>query len=108
MADRRVERISSGKAAALCGFTPKTIRRLAEEGTIPGAARLGNQWRFDEKKLLGWIRRQEAEACRPKGATISSNGMGSGTRASRFAVATCDEAYEQLLRQKPKSDWLSC
>jgi hypothetical protein len=56
------ERVGVGRAAAICGFTPKTMRKLARDGKVPGAAFLGNNWRFDEQQLRNWIRRQEA-AC---------------------------------------------
>jgi hypothetical protein len=97
-----IERVGVGRAAAICGFTPKTMRKLAKDGKIPGAAFLGNNWRFDERRLRDWIRRQEA-ACLNVEETTSLNATGFGTRASRFAVATCDEAYERLLGQKPRN-----
>src|SRR6478609_7873340 len=96
------ERISAGLAAAICGFTPKTMRKLARNGKIPGAALLGNCWRFDERRLRDWIRRQEA-VCLGTEEITSSSATGFGTPASKFAVATCDEAYERLLGSRPRS-----
>ena len=96
------ERIGAGRAAAICGFTPKTMRKLAKSGKIPGAALLGNNWRFDERRLRDWIRRQEA-ACLTMEETTSLSATGSGTPASRFVDATCAEAYERLLGQRQKS-----
>src|SRR5205823_624813 len=97
-----VERVGVGRAAAICGFTPKTMRKLAKDGKIPGAAFLGNNWRFDERRLRDWIRRQEA-ACLAMEETISLSATGSGMPESRFAAAMCDEAYERLLAPKQKS-----
>src|SRR5215216_3082964 len=88
------ERVSTGRAAEICGFTPKTMRKLAKNGRVPGAALLGNSWRFDEHRLRDWIRRQEAAVCQQ---ITSSDGTGFGTPASRFEAAMCDEAYERLL-----------
>jgi hypothetical protein len=102
-ADIAVERIGVGRAAAICGFTPKTMRKLAKDGMIPGAALLGNSWRFDTRKLRDWIRRQEAAACRSTEEITLLSGTACGTPASRFADATCDEAYELLLSRKRKS-----
>jgi excisionase family DNA binding protein len=102
------ERISTGRAAAICGYTAKTMRKLAEDGKIPGAAFLGNAWRFDEARLRGWIRRQEAACQRAGEGTTSSSAMAYGTPASRFADATCDEAYERLLGQKPSGGSRPC
>jgi hypothetical protein len=96
------ERVSVGRAAAICGFTPKTMRKLAKDGKIPGAAFLGSNWRFDERRLRDWIRRQEA-ACLSEEQTTSLSETGSGTPASRFAVVTCDEAYERLLGQRQRN-----
>jgi hypothetical protein len=96
------ERISAGRAGEICGFTAKTMRKLAEDGNIPGAALLGNRWRFDERRLRDWIRRREAE-CQTRERTTSSSEMGSGMRGSRFAIGTYDEAYAQLLGRKQKS-----
>jgi hypothetical protein len=101
------DRISTGKAAAICGYTAKTMRKLAEGGKVPGAAFLGNNWRFDERRLRDWIRRQEA-ACQGREATTSSRGTVSGTPESRFEVATCDEAYERLLARKPRNGSPPC
>lgn len=39
------------EAAALLGKSERTIRHLAQAGTIP-AERLGNQWVFDREKLV--------------------------------------------------------
>ena len=97
------ERIGAGRAAAICGFTPKTMRKLAKGGKIPGAALLGNNWRFDERRLRDWIRRREM-ACLSVEETTSSSETGFGMPGSRFAGATCDEAYERLLGRKQKSD----
>src|SRR3954469_13038268 len=97
-----VERIGATTSAAICGFTPKTMRKLAKDGKIPGAALLGNCWRFDERRLRDWIRRQEA-ACLSVEETTSLSGTGSGTPASKFEAATCDEAYERLLGRKQKN-----
>jgi hypothetical protein len=101
------ERIGAKQAAAICGYTPKTMRKLAKDGIIPGAAVIGNCWRFDERRLRDWIRRQEAASCR-QGETTSSNAVASGMPASRFADATCDEAYERLLGSKPKNASRRC
>lgn len=97
------ERISTGRAARICGLSAKTVRKLAADGTIPGAAVLGSVWRFDECRLRDWIRRREAEACRGRdAATISLSRTESGTPESKFAVVTSDEAYERALGLRPK------
>jgi len=47
-----VERISTGKAARICGVSRKTLLRLARSGKIPGAVELDKGlWRYDEIRL---------------------------------------------------------
>src|SRR5689334_4611576 len=97
------ERIGAGRAAVICGFTPKTMRKLAKDGKVPGAAFLGNNWRFDERRLRDWIRRQEAACLAREEPTTSFSEVASGTLASKFAGVMCDEAYERLLGPKQKN-----
>ena len=41
-------------AARLLGVSTKTIYTLARKGDIP-ATRVGREWRFSRKNLIGWI-----------------------------------------------------
>ena len=45
------------RAAELLGIHPKTVKRLAGEGVIPGM-RIGKLWRFRESVLDAWMRAQ--------------------------------------------------
>ena len=96
-ADR--ERISATAAGKICGYSAPTMRKLAAKGKIPGAAFLVNTWRFDQRRLRDWIRRQEAAACRDQ-ATTSTNATGSGTPEFNLNAETYDEAYTRLLKLK--------
>lgn len=49
--------IGADRAAELIGVHPKTVKRLAAEGTIP-AMRIGKLWRFRESVLDSWMRAQ--------------------------------------------------
>lgn len=44
MADKIV---SAKEVAEFLNITEGTVYRLAKEGKLPGAVRVGNQWRFD-------------------------------------------------------------
>lgn len=96
-----LERISAGRAGAICGFSAKTMRKLAQEGKIPGAVLLGNRWRFDECRLREWIKEREDE-CQTSTQRVSSTERTPGTRECRFVAGTYDEAYERLLGRRPK------
>ena len=95
-----IERISTGKAARICGVSRKTLLRLAREGKIPGAVELdAGLWRYDETRLRDWIRRREVAACQGQ-ATTSTRGTTRGMPECKSVGATYDAAYEQLLGPK--------
>lgn len=51
------------EAASVLGIAPRTLRRHAAEGTIPGAFRIGKRrshWRFRTDLLECWFERQGA------------------------------------------------
>ena len=88
------ERIQAAAAVRITGLSRRAIQEMAARGEIPGAAKLGARWTFDEAKLRRWVKAREEEGCRG----ISTDAAKSGGRESRFAAATFAEAYEQLLR----------
>ena len=45
------ERIRASAAAAILGLEVRTVQALAARGSIPGAAKLGGTWTFDETAL---------------------------------------------------------
>jgi excisionase family DNA binding protein len=49
--------ISAERAAQLLGVHPKTVKRLAGDGLIPGM-RIGKLWRFRESVLDSWMSAQ--------------------------------------------------
>jgi len=51
------------EAAEALGIPPRTLRRHAAEGAMPGAFRIGNRrshWRFRTDLLACWFERQGA------------------------------------------------
>jgi Helix-turn-helix domain len=53
--------IGLAEAARGLGIPPRTLRRHAAEGAVPGAFRIGKRrshWRFRIEVLEGWFERQ--------------------------------------------------
>ena len=53
--------IGLAEAARVLGIAPRTLRRHAAEGAVPGAFRIGKRrshWRFRTDVLEGWFERQ--------------------------------------------------
>ena len=53
------ETLSFGEALALIGISRNTLYRLAAEGRIPGAQKLGKAWRFHRGTLLHFLAHPE-------------------------------------------------
>ena len=56
------ERIRTQRAAEITGLSIRGVQSMAARGDIPGAAKLGKVWTFNERKLRAWIKEKEEEA----------------------------------------------
>ena len=63
--------IDAERAAEILGIHPKTLKRLAADGVIPGM-KIGRVWRFRESELDTYIKRQLQWSGHPspEGATL--------------------------------------
>jgi predicted DNA-binding transcriptional regulator AlpA len=52
------ERIRPPQAASITGLAVRTVQLMALRGEIPGAAKLGGSWTFDEATLRAWVAEQ--------------------------------------------------
>jgi len=46
------------EAARLLRVAERTVYTLARRGDLPGAVKVGNQWRIDRESLMEWVRGQ--------------------------------------------------
>lgn len=97
---RRPERVTIDGAVAILGVPARTVQALAAAGELPGSAKIGRRWTFDEAALRRWVAEKERETCRSEmprrtaiGAAMSCGG------ASRSAARNSDGAYEQAMRR---------
>jgi excisionase family DNA binding protein len=63
--------IDAQRAAELLQLHPKTVKKLAQAGELPGM-KIGRVWRFRESSLDEWMRLR-LQYCRhpsPEGATL--------------------------------------
>jgi excisionase family DNA binding protein len=63
--------VDAKRAAQLLGVHPKTVKRLAQEGFLPGM-KIGRVWRFRESALDAWMTAQLQYSGHPspKGAKV--------------------------------------
>jgi hypothetical protein len=49
------ERVTMAVACAITGKKPRSLRGMCLAGQVPGAAKLGGEWTFNEAQLRAWI-----------------------------------------------------
>jgi hypothetical protein len=93
------ERIKMAAARAITGKGERALRALAPK--IPGAAKIGGEWTFNEARLRSWIdaKEQEAGQCQNDARhhnTVSGRVTSYGG-ARRSAARSGDGRYEQTM-----------
>jgi Helix-turn-helix domain len=56
---KKAERILTEDAVAILGLSGRMIQEMAQRGEIPGAAKFGRRWTFDDAKLRAMIADKE-------------------------------------------------
>lgn len=93
------ERIRARAAADILGIETRTVQALAARGDLPGAAKIGGLWTFDEAALRNWIR--ERTIC-PKDRRPQGSHIGGAARSGRdlpLQAVNTAKAYEQTLER---------
>jgi len=98
------ERIRASAAAAILGLEVRTVQALAARGSIPGAAKLGGTWTFDETALRNWIREKSTCQTSPRRRSIPSGAATRYGRGSRLAAESIERAYEQAVRKSLRGE----
>lgn len=99
----QIERIKASAAAGILGVSTRTVQALAVRGELPGAAKIGGLWTFDEAALRNWIK--ERSSC-PRNHEPRNTATGGATRYGRalpLQAAKSAKAYEQALRELRRS-----
>lgn len=96
------ERIRADAAAGILGVEVRTVQALAARGEVPGAAKIGGLWTFDESALRSWIKeRTQCQKDRRPRSTATGEGKRSGRdlplQATKSARA-CEQALRELRR----------
>ncbi|MFD1488911.1 helix-turn-helix domain-containing protein [Ancylobacter vacuolatus] len=94
------ERVRAHEAAGILGISVRAVQSLAAKGELPGAAKIGGLWTFDENTLRSWLKAistpetpaREPRAARPRQAYDPK--AWPPLQAKHSA-----EAYEKVLRE---------
>jgi excisionase family DNA binding protein len=96
----KVERVKIERAGQILGLQPRTVQKMAQRGELPGAAKLGRRWTFNEDKLRSYVRHKERETWHAPNHLPDVTGARtfSGV-ASKSEVAKSDGRYTRIIRQ---------
>ena len=94
------ERTQSSEVARLLGVTPRTVIKMANNGYLPGAGKIGGRWTFDREKLRKFVLEREQE-CQRK-ICISATEYG-GYKLPSVASSTEDRFTQAMLKLRGKS-----
>ena len=89
----KYERIRAPAVGGILGITARTVQSLAARGELPGAAKIGGVWTFDEKAIRDWVK------------SISSTGK-AGERPSTIANSRTDR--ERLVPVRVANSMKAC
>jgi hypothetical protein len=99
----KADRITIERAGEILGLATRTIQAMSTRGEIPGAAKFGRRWTYNEEKLHGYVRNQERAIWqgRPKpsprlgaiGKTTFSTG------ASKSTAEKSEDRYTQVIQR---------
>jgi len=87
------ERIQAKDAASILGISAGNVIALACRGELPGSAKIGGRWTFDEKKIRDFIAEREAE-CLTK---ISIRERAYTGCAPPLTASNAEKAYTQTI-----------
>jgi excisionase family DNA binding protein len=100
VAPGKAERVNSERAGQILGLHPRTVQKMAQRGEIPGAAKIGRRWTFNEDKLRSFVRQKERETWHAQkhqpdvtGARIFS-GAAPKSKAKKY-----DGPYTRIIQQ---------
>jgi Helix-turn-helix domain len=96
------ERVEKHRAAGILGVPVRTVIDMAAHGRLPGAAKIGRAWTFDESKLRHYVKMKEREAWHASQAGKHRQ-VAIGARVSfgaefKKSAATSDGAYTRATR----------
>lgn len=94
------ERVLVSRVCFITGLPPRTVQLLASKGQIPGAAKLGSRWTFNEATVRGWVD-QEVKRCQERTRiTTSIAGAPSGMPVLKSAARSYEQAYTQMMAKR--------
>jgi hypothetical protein len=93
----RQERVKIAQAIAITGKSERALQGMALAGKIPGAAKIGGEWTFNDATLRAWVEELEITQCHARPLPIRSGAARSYGVGSRSRVKSTGGHYEQTM-----------
>jgi excisionase family DNA binding protein len=99
-APRKGERVNIERAGQILGLQPRTVQKMAQRGELPGAARMGRRWTFNEDKLRGYVRHKERETWHAQKHQPDVTGVRTFSGAApKSKAAKSDGRFTQIIQR---------
>lgn len=93
------ERIRADRAAIILGIEIRTVQALALRGELPGAAKIGGVWTFEEAALRNHIKERTTCPRDRRPLNTHTGEVASSGHASPLQVRNAEKAWQQTLRE---------
>jgi hypothetical protein len=87
------------QAVAITGKSERALQSMALAGKVPGAAKIGGEWTFNEARLRAWVEELEIPKCHAKPLPIRSGVVRSYGVGSRSKAKSIAGHYEQTMQK---------
>jgi excisionase family DNA binding protein len=96
----KAERVNVERAGQILGLHPRTVQKMAQRGELPGAARFGRRWTFNEDKLRSYVRQKERETWHAPNHQPDAIGARTFSGAAlKSKAARSDGRYTRIIQQ---------
>src|SRR5258705_8337865 len=100
IAPGKIERVNIERAGQILGLSGRTVQKMAQRSDIPGAAKMGRRWTFNEDKLRSFVRHKERQTwhAQKRQQAVTGARTFSGA-AQKSKAAKSDGRFTQIIRQ---------
>jgi hypothetical protein len=93
----RPERIKTADVALVLGLSARKVQTMAACGELPGAARIGKQWTFNEAKIREFIVDKERETERKAANTREVPSHRPTAHDAPLSQRAVEKRYEEMM-----------
>ncbi|MFY9955709.1 hypothetical protein [Bradyrhizobium sp.] len=99
------ERVTIELAVTIIGLPARTVQGMSQRGEIPGAAKFGRRWTYNEDKLYAYVRNKERESWqkRNRKSRAAIGKTASFISGSRLTASDSEARYTRAIQSAQSS-----